>query len=1034
MHSTSRTEARLAAALERIAGAVYPERVPLECAMAKAQSRLAMQRPDPSMAMPRCEPGCAWGVPGETVWFRFRARIPSRWQGRCVVALVRLAPPQSMEGFTAEGLIYRGGRPAGAINVHRGEVPLVARARGGEAVEFWVEAAANVCTIQPARHTPDSPAFCLEQAELAFLDRQASAFYHDYRVALEAMQALEGAPRRQAELREALHAALNAWEHGEGPGVARRRLASAMAAPNGPRAFVVSAIGHAHLDTAWLWPVRETIRKCARTFSEALRLMRQYPHFIFLASQAQHYAWMKAFYPEIWEGIRKAIRRGQWEPAGSLWVEPDANMLSGESFLRQILHGKKFFQEEFGLETRDLWMPDTFGFSAALPQIAAHAGVEFLFTQKLSWSQFNRFPHHTFWWEGLDGSRLFAHFPPSDTYNAELGPAALRKTELFFREHGRSQRALLVYGYGDGGGGPSAAMLEAAERLQDFEGLPRLKLQKASEFFQEARQEAAALPVWRGELYLELHRGAFTSQAAIKRAHRESEALLHDAEFLDAVDAMLRPRRREALKLPPRAPHDTGALGHPRPGSHAATLERAWKLLLLNQFHDILPGSCVREACEDARRDFETIRALGMAVREAALEGLAKSVAAEGFRAPVLLVNTLGFRRREVAALPDGSPAWVDVPPYGYAVIEGAGPHQPPEKPARAWSTRAGTVLENGLVRVRLNARGQIASLTDLQARREVLEPGRPANLLLLFEDRPAQWDAWDIEIYYREVSQVLEALEPPEIVEAGPWRARVRWCARFSSSFLEQEIILRAGSPRLDFATQVAWRESHKLLRAEFPVAVRPLRARFETAFGHVERPTHRNTSWDMARFEVPAHRWMDLSETGYGVALLNNGKYGCSIHGATLGLSLLRAPKEPDPTADLGQHAFIYSLLPHAGDLGEGRVIEEAAALHHPFIARELQPSSGSLPPSHSFFVSENPAAILDTIKRAEDGQGLVLRIYEAQGSRARTRIHVRLPISRAELCDGLERPLRPIPIQKGTIPLDLSPFQIASIKLAP
>ena len=1040
MKYPQQTEQRVQAALARIETMIYSERVPLDCAVwpvggePVAPSRAFRARYTP------CEPGYAWGPLWDTSWFRFRGKVPAAWRGKRVVALVSVTPPRQTEGFSAEGLVYWNGVPKVAVNAHRKEIEIAAKARGEEEFEFFVEAAANLSSPRGEAQTPAQPnyqgqkLFRLEQAELAVSDPEATAYYHDYRVCLEAMNALVSNPRRRAELREALNTSLNLLEEDKPSSLklARRALAGVLAERNGTASHIVTAVGHAHIDTAWLWPLRESIRKCARTFATALHYMEKYPDYVFLCSQPQQYAWMKAYYPEIWEGIKKAVRRGRWEPAGSMWIEADCNLASGEALVRQLLHGKKFFLEEFGIETRDLWLPDVFGYPASLPSIMAGAGIEFFLTQKISWNQFNKFPHHTFWWEGLDGSRIFTHFPPADTYNSVLGPAELQRCAEAFREHGRSRRSLVVYGYGDGGGGPSIPMLEAAQRLHDFDGLPRLELGKASTFFEKARAEAEQLSVWSGELYLELHRGTFTSQAAVKRGNRKSELLLRDTEFLDAVDSALRPSRKESLPQPPRAIYDVGALDHPNPRSHAAALERAWKLLLLNQFHDILPGSSIHWVYEDAARDYQTIAELGGAVKNAALAGLASQIETQGLRNPALIVNTLGFRRQEIVKLPGGRPAFVDVPPFGYAVVEAAEPHELVEKPVKVSRSNSGITLENGLLRLRFNSRGQLVSLFDLQERREVLAQGQTGNTLILHEDYPLRWDAWDVDIFYREKARFLEATTPPSLLESGPLQAVLMWSATFGSSRLQQRIILRAGSARVDFETEVDWHESHQFLKVAFPVDVRSAAASFETGFGHVRRPTHANTSWDLARFEVCAHRWADLSETGYGVALLNDCKYGYDVTGSTLRLSLLRAPSAPDPSADRGIHHFTYSIFPHAGDLRDGRVVEEAAALNRPLLVQEIPATRGAgLPLSHSFLSCTHPSAVIEAVKRAEDGRGIIVRVYEAHGSRARAKLRYGLPFRKAHRCDLLERPLETLPTRDQEISFELRPFEITTFR---
>lgn len=982
--------------------------------------------------------GEMWGPLWDTAWFRFRGEVPRGWKGRDVVVRVCLTH-LGREGFTAEGLIFQDGRPVRAINTNRREVEIASKARGGERFEFFVEAAANGGSTEAGEsqglNMPDydgKPLFRLEQAELACFNREAFDFYQDFKLACEVMQVLPEDSQRRAELRAALNESLNRFDHTAPATIkpARAALRPILQKRNGDTVHTLSAVGHAHIDTAWLWPLRETIRKCARTFSTALDYMDKYPEYVFVCSQAQQYAWMKAYYPEIWERIKKAVRRGQWEPVGSMWIETDCNLASGESLVRQILHGKRYFQKELGYETRDVWIPDVFGYAASLPQIMEKSGVEYFLTQKISWNQFNKFPHHTFLWEGIDGTRIFTHFPPADTYNAVMAPAELQHNVKNFKDHDRATRSLLVYGFGDGGGGPTIEMLEKARRLKDLEGMPKVQPEKALAFFEKAKTDARDLPVWVGELYLELHRGTYTTQAKNKRGNRKSEFLLRDAEFFDAITLALAPSRKEKAADPERAVYDVTGLGEKGAHTHRAALDRAWKLVLLNQFHDIIPGSSIHWVYRDSDRDYKTIRLLGESVRDSALDALAPLVDTSSFQSPLLLANTLGFRRREVIDLPDGRPASVDIPPCGYVVVDETDKFLHTAGSAvKASASRQGITLENGLVRVKINRKGRLTSVYDLQAKREAL--AGEGNVFHLHEDIPNMWDAWDVDAFYKEKNETLDGLESLELVESDPLRATVSVVRTFGASRLTQRIVLRAGSARLDFHTEVDWRESQKLLKVAFPVNIHSPRATYEIQYGHLERPTHMNTSWDMGKFEVCAQKWADLSEPGYGVALLNDCKYGYDIHGHVMRLSLLRAPISPDPVADRGHHTFTYSLLPHAGDLRQGRVIQEAYALNVPLLVQKVKSSPGSLPSSHAFFQVDRPGAIIETLKVSEDGDSLIVRLYEAAGERGGVTLSTTLPVRKAWSADLLENAQKALPLKDGKLRLELTPFEIVTVK---
>jgi len=1034
------TEGRIRSALPRIQSLIYPLKDKLEIA-----SWTVGGEPVPSEKALRAkytpfEVGGAWGALWDTCWLRFRGKIPTAWKGKEVVALVRLTPGGS-EGFTAEGLIYQDGKPVRAINVHRSEVELASRAKGGEKFEFFVEAAANASAPDGSGaklNLPNfggAPAFRLEQAELAVIDRAAFDYYYDFLVGVEAMEALPEDGQRRAELREALNASLNQFDDTDPSSLkpARNALRDVLSRHNGDTSHTISAIGHAHIDTAWLWPLRETIRKCARTFSTALDYMDRYPDYVFCCSQAQQYAWMKHLYPEIWERIKKAIRRGQWEPVGSMWIETDCNIPSGESLIRQILHGKRFFETELGVETKDVWIPDVFGYAASLPQIMRKARIDYFLTQKISWSQFNKFPHHTFNWEGIDGTRIFTHFPPADTYNADTGPSELAKNQKNFKDHGLATRSLLVYGYGDGGGGPSIAMLEKARRLRDFDGLPKLVQEKSLTFFQKAAADSKHTPLWVGELYLELHRGTYTTQAKNKRGNRKSEFLLRTAELFDSLSLALSPLRKESAATPKSAVYDVTSLDHSDPTSHAAALDRAWKLVLLNQFHDIIPGSSIHWVYQDSDRDYATVRELGESVVTSSLASFLPQIDTTGLSAPILIFNSLGFRRREVLSLPDGRLASVDVPPLGYTVVDERDEFlDRSDSPVHVTTTRSGIVIDNGIVRLRINNSGHLTSVFDHRSHREALTPGRPGNVFHLHEDIPNNWDAWDVDIFYKEKTKELHDAESVEVIEEGPLRAAVRIIRKFGNSRIEQQVVLHAGSARIDFPTKVDWAEDRKFLKVAFPVNVRAMHATYEIQYGHLQRPTHKNTSWDLARFEVCAQKWADLSEPGFGVALLNDCKYGYDIDGDVMRLSLLRAPISPDPLADRGKHEFTYAILPHAGDLREGRVIEEAYALNAPLLAKEIKKQKGDLPGSHSFFHVDSPSAVIESVKVAEEGGALILRLYEAHGSRGSVRLTTTLPIRKVFRADLLEKNMEPLPFKQQSVSLDLAPFQIETLKL--
>lgn len=983
--------------------------------------------------------GDAWGRPWDTAWFRIEGEVPVDWAGSEVVALVDLSFEEE-EGFGREGLVWMNGKPVIAVSRNRKAIPLLNRAEGGEQMAFAIEAAANPAAEWHWGGTPhgggaaEKRLFGVKTLRLAERDEMVFQLLIDFRVCREAMRELAPGSMRRERLRRTLDQVCRCMEVGTTAWVPEVRdlLRPMLDCCNGSTAHRVTAVGHAHIDTAWCWPLRETIRKCARTFSTALAYMERYPDYRFSCSQPVQYLWMKEHYPDIYAGIRDAVRRGQWEVIGSMWVEPDCNIPSGESLVRQILHGKRFFEQEFGVEPRDLWLPDVFGYSAALPQILKRAGIDWFLTQKISWNDTNRFPHHSFLWEGIDGTRIFSHFPPADTYNGRLTAAEIAHGERQFAPKDRASMSLLPFGQGDGGGGPTIEMIERARRWKDFEGMPRVEMGTVRGFFEEAEAEIEEAPLWRGELYLEMHRGTYTSQGWNKWMNRHCELLLRDAEFFQAVASVVAPGELlEADPCPDRTVWDLAGHGPDKDGQPTAmAMDRAWKLLLLNQFHDILPGSSIGWVYEDSRRDHGVVEAIATAVRDAAITAVLKAISADGPQEATMAFNTLGHARCEVVTCNDGSLAVAEVPSCGYAMVA---PDQAGVVPAGMAAVQAveeaGRVrISNGLVECVIAADGGVDSVVDLESSREVLD-GR-GNEFHLLRDYPNHWNAWDIDQPAMDDYEVLGGVDRIDLLERGPLQAVVELERRFGASRMCQRIVLRAGSRRIDFETVLDWRERHRVLKAAFPVAIRSEHVTCEIQFGHVRRPVHRNTSWDAARFEVCAQRWIDLSEGDFGVALMNDGRFGHDIQGNMMRLTLAKGAHAPDPDADLGEHRFTYSLYPHPDAGPRGGVVEAALELNVPLHVRPAG-GGGSAPTSHSWLTVDRPGIMVEAFKVAEDGEGLIVRCCEALGSRGRAMVHLGLKTGPLEEADLLERP---VATNAGSMddPIAFQPFEIRTFRI--
>jgi alpha-mannosidase len=950
--------------------------------------------------------GEMWGPPWSTTWFRATGHVPEEWSGLRVEAVFDLGHPEAGPGFQAEALAYDAeGIPLKGINPRTNHVPIANPAGGGEQVVLLLEAAANpdiladgfVPTRLGDRSTAgDEPLYRITRADLAVLDEQVWHLHIDTLVLSELMAQLAVSDPRRHEILRSLERMLDALDPDDISGsasAARAELAETLARPAHASAHVASAVGHAHIDTAWLWPVRETVRKCARTFANVTALAADYPELVFACSQAQQLEWMKLHHPLIFERIAEAAKAGRWVPVGGMWVEADANLPGGEALVRQLVLGKRLFLDELGVECREVWLPDSFGYSAAFPQIARLAGSEFFLTQKLSWNQVNRLPHHTFWWEGIDGSRVFTHFPPVDTYNSELSGEELAHAVANYADKGRGTRSLVPFGHGDGGGGPTREMLERARRLADLEGSPRVVIEEPSEFFAAALAEYPDAPVWVGELYLELHRATFTSQARTKAGNRRSEHLLREAE-LWATTGMVH-----------------AGLEYPH-----GKLTSVWKRVLLNQFHDILPGSSIAWVHHDAEATYAGVRTELEEIISTAITAVA------GSGDTPWVFNAAPHRR--IVAPGAVSVAAMAATPGGKAV-------------ALAPVVVTPRSIDNGLVRVELDDDGLMSSIRDVAHDREVVPPGSRANLLQLHTDIPNQWDAWDIDAHYRRRRLDLVGLDEMTVVEGGPDVGAIRLVRSFGRSHLTQTIRLEAGARRIDVATEIDWHEQEKILKAAFPIDVRADRSAAEIQFGHVFRPTHTNTSWEAARFENYAHRWVHVAEPGFGLAVLNDSTYGHDITRATrpdggttttVRLSLVRAPRCPDPEADQGRHTMTYAIAPGA-DIVEA--VREGMALNLP-----VRTVPGADRPAPAPIVAvDDPAVVVEAVKAADDRSGdVIVRLYEAAGGRARPWVTPGFQSSDVEVVDLLERPLADpgtIEATTGRVRIDLRPFQIVTLR---
>ncbi|GEK02121.1 glycoside hydrolase family 38 C-terminal domain-containing protein [Streptomyces sp. 1-11] len=998
----SLVEARLRRVLdERLRPAVYPESVPLRVAVWHAPGEPVPVAEGLAAEPEPIEVGARWGAPWGTSWFRVTGTVPEAWAGRTVEALLDLGFDENMPGFQCEGLVYRpDGTPVKGLNPRNQWVRVGAPVDGGEEVRLHVEAASNpvILDYHPFRPTRlgdkdtagHEPQYTLTRMDLAVFDETVWRLVLDLEVLGELMAELPEDSARRHDILRAVDRALDLVDLQDVNGTAERAgaaLAGVLAARAVPSAHRISAVGHAHIDSAWLWPLRETVRKVARTTANMTALIEDEPEFVFAMSQAQQWAWVKEHRPEVWARVRKAVAEGRFVPAGGMWVESDTNMPGSEAMARQFVHGKRFFLDEFGIENEEAWLPDTFGFAAGLPQIIRAAGSKWLLTQKISWSRTNSFPHHTFHWEGIDGTRIFTHFPPVDTYNCSMRGGEIAHAARNFKEKGRARHSLAPTGWGDGGGGTTREMVAKAARLRDLEGSATVAWETPRAFFEKAEAEYPEPPVWVGELYLELHRATLTSQARTKQGNRRSEHLLREAELWAATAAV--------------------RTGFPYPYGE---LDRIWKTVLLHQFHDILPGSSIAWVHREARATYERVAAELTGIIEAAQGALA------GEGATPLVFNAAPHAR-------------AGVPAGGAAAARTTGGTTLSPRPD------GGHVLDNGRLRVGIDARGLVVSVHDAATDRETVAPGRAANLLQLHPDFPNMWDAWDVDEFYR--NTVTDLTEADSVTAAGDG-ASVRVVRSFGASRVTQVLSLPPGERRLVIDTEVDWHETEKFLKLAFPLDVHAERYASETQFGHVHRPTHTNTSWEAAKFEACNHRFVHLEEPGWGVALVNDSTYGHDVTRTvrtdgdrgtttTVRASLLRAPRFPDPETDQGVHRFRHALVPGAA---VAVAVREGWRINLPERrvtgAREVAP----------LVTVDDDAVVVTAVKLADDGSGdVVVRFHEAHGGRARATLTAGFEVGGVTVTDLLERPAAgtPAPERDGNrITVRLRPFELMTLRL--
>ncbi len=986
--------------------------------------------------------GDLWGEPDRFVWFRQTVTVPPELAGNDVWYVVY---PYTQRDVWPWGqpqiqMFVNGHCVCGLDNNHRRHL-LVKNAAGGERLEIYLKAYSDLKYFQGKMRM---------SAELQITRPRVYELFQTVSVPLQAAALMSSDSTERVEIVKKLNRAMSILDLAADPDspeflssleeaeeYLRTELYGTMRSGAEP---VLWAIGHTHIDVAWQWTYHVTRNKAARSFATTLRLLDENPDYLFMSSQPQLYDFVRQDSPELYRQIREYVRQGRWEPEGGMWVEADTNLTGGESLVRQFLFGKRFFKREFGVDNRILWLPDVFGYSANLPQICRRSGIDYFYTTKISWNEYDKFPYDTFRWRGLDGSTVLTHFgcaiPYSEaekdwmtTYNPTLEPSFVLGAWERYQQKDLNRDLLYDYGFGDGGGGPTQEMIDYGRRLQaGIPGCPTVKFAKTLDYFRHLDNEVSSdprLPEWCGEMYLEFHRGTYTSQAQTKKNNRLSELLYHDVENLWSMVLL------------------TGKGGYPE-----ETLSENWKLILLNQFHDVLPGSSIHAVYEDNAVQYKKVLGEGASMRDAAVDALASEIRSGGDS--IAVFNTLSFDRSPVViydgVLPglsdsDGTPIPVqrtydgktvfvapNVPAKGWKLLS-VTPRAATEAPAVAADTHS---LETDELRVTFDGSMHITSLYVKSAGRETLPPGAVAGRLLAYEDVALKDDAWNVQAYYREKCAVIDDVSDVRVLEAGPVRAVIRVLRRFRHSTVTADIVAYAHSKELRFDYEIDWHEQNLFVKAEYPVDVNASHASYEIQFGYIERPVHRNTLWDFARFEVCGHKWADLSDGGFGLSILNDCKYGFDASRNCLRISLLKCSTYPDPQQDQGHHTFSYAVYPHGGDLTEARVRDHGYEFNFKAPAVKLSAQEGALPGELSMLRLSAPNVVLETVKKAEDSDGIILRLYEAENKRTECVLTAAFPLAEAVETNLMETPERELPVDGNSVRLTLRPFEIKTVRV--
>ncbi|GHV70778.1 alpha-mannosidase [Spirochaetia bacterium] len=997
------------------------------------------------------KPGDLWGGRDVHGWFKAEVKIPEDWKGK-TAALVFHTFETGWDAENPQFFLYVNGKLVQGLDQNHQEYILCESAAVGETYQIDLQAYGGMTGVP-----------CTLHGKLVSVENDIRSLYYDLQVPAWACEKLDAGDKRRIDMLEVLNAAVNIIEFRE-PYSAEYFGSIAKARSFLEKEFyekfcghedvTVTGAGHTHIDVAWRWTVAQTREKAGRSFSTVLNLMKKYPEYVFMMSQPQLYQFVKEDYPEIYREIKQRAQEGRWEEEGAMWLEADCNVTSGESLVRQILYGKKFFKEEFGVESTVLWLPDVFGYSAALPQILKKSGVNVFVTSKLSWNQFNRIPYDTFNWRGIDGTEILTYFitakgPYQDknsffsTYNTELHPGSIKGAWDDYRQKDVSNAVMLPYGFGDGGGGPTFEMLEIGRRMaRGIPGIPRFRFGNITDYFKDLEKKVLGnrrLPRWSGELYLEYHRGTYTSMARNKRDNRKSENTYLAAEKINTL-AM--------------------GLGRPWP---AETFKKNWTNILLNQFHDILPGSSIKEVYDVTDKEYRNILADGGKEAAGALAFIAARIPVKG--RTLAAYNPLSFTRDDIVEfdLPAGlkQPVLIDasgnvypaqiagnrvvsfvrgIPANGYKTFRIEEDTEGKAASKNQGITINKKTLDNDFFHVEFDDAMNCSSIYDKRNRRELLKKGEIGKRLIAYEDIPLNFDNWDIDSYYVEKPRPVDDVEEAKVTEEGPVRYALEIKRRWNRSQILERIYIYPALDRIDFSYEIDWKQSQVLLKTAFPLDINANEATYEIQYGNITRPTHSNSSWDEARFESCGHSWADISEGGFGVSLLNDSKYGYDIHDGVMRLTLLKSGIDPNPTADQEIHHFTYSLYPHAGTWKEGGTHAMARRLNSALLAHvEESPHGGDLENEYSFVELNRDNVMIEVIKKAEDNDDIILRLYEYQNKRTEAVLKFHDSYRKIYECDLLERPLEASLLETSflgenadRVNLLVQPYEIKTLRL--